>query len=56
MSVVQDRDSGEVEAGKGSKESDTPSYDNDVEKFVDFVGVRELNVGKSDDEPNFELA
>ena len=44
----------QVEAGKGSDESDAPSDNNDVEKFVDFVGVQELNVGDSDDEPNFE--
>ena len=42
------------EAGKGGDESDAPSDDNDVDKFVYFVGVQELNVGKSDDEPNFE--
>ena len=29
----------QVEAGKGSDESDAPSDDNDVNKFVDFVGV-----------------
>ena len=44
----------QVEAVKGSGESVTPSDDNDVEKFVDFVGVQELNVGESEDEPNFE--
>ena len=32
-----------------------PSDDNDVEKFVDFVGVQELNVGESEDEPNYEV-
>ena len=35
------------------KNPNSPSNDNDVEKIVDFVGVQELNVGKSDDEPNF---
>ena len=44
----------QVEAGKGSDESVAPSDNNDVEKFVDFVGVQELNVGESEDEPNFE--
>ena len=44
----------QVEAGKGINESDTPYEDNDVKKFVNFVGVQELNVGESDDEPNFE--
>ena len=44
----------QVEAGKGSDESDAPSDDKDVKKFVDFVGVQELNVGESDDDPNFE--
>ena len=44
----------QVEAGKGSDESAVPSDDNDVEKFVDFVGVQELNVGESDEKPNFE--
>ena len=44
----------QVEAGKWGDESDAPSEDNDVEKFVDFVGVQELNVGESDDKPNFE--
>ena len=44
----------QVEAGKGSDESDAPSDGNDVEKFVDFVGVQELNVGESDDNPKFE--
>ena len=44
----------QVEAGKGSDESDAPSDDNDVEKFVDFVGVQELNVSESDDDPKFE--
>ena len=44
----------QVEAGKGGDESDAPSDNNDVEKFVDFVGVQELNVGESDNEPNFE--
>ena len=29
----------QVEAGKGSDESDASSDENDVEKFVDFVGV-----------------
>ena len=31
----------QIEAGKGSDESDAPSDDNDVKKFVDFVGVQE---------------
>ena len=44
----------QVEAGKGSDESDAPSDDNDVEKFMDFVGMQELNVGESDNEPRFE--
>ena len=44
----------QVEAGKGSDESVAPSDDNDVKKFVDFVGVQELNVGESKDEPKFE--
>ena len=44
----------QVEASKGSNESVAPSDNNDVEKFMDFVGVQELNVGESDDEPNFE--
>ena len=44
----------QVEAIKGSDESVAPSDENDVKKFVDFVGVQELNVGESDDEPNFE--
>ena len=44
----------QVEARNGSDESDATSDDNDVEKFVDFVGVQELKVGKSGDEPNFE--
>ena len=44
----------QVEAGKGGDESDAPSDNNDVKKFVDFIGVQELNVGESDDKPNFE--
>ena len=44
----------QVEARKGSDECDTHSDENDFEKFVDFVGVQELNLGKSDNEPNFE--
>ena len=44
----------QVEAGNGSDESDAPSDNNDVKKFVDSVGVQELNLGESDDEPNFE--
>ena len=44
----------QVESGKGSDKSDAPSDNNDVKKFVDFVGVQELNVGESDDKPNFE--
>ena len=44
----------QVEAGKGSYESNAPSDNNYVEKFVNFVGVQELNVGKSDNKPNFE--
>ena len=43
----------QVEAGKGGDESDAPSDDNNVKKFVDFVVVQELNVGESDDDPNF---
>ena len=43
----------QVEAGKGGDESDAPYDDNNVKKFVDFVGVQELNVGESDDDPNF---
>ena len=45
----------QVEAGKGSDESVAPSDDNDVEKFVDFVGVQELNVGKSEDDPTLKM-
>ena len=44
----------QVEAGKGVDESNAPSDNNDVKKFVDFIGVQELNVGESDDKPNFE--
>ena len=43
----------QAKAGKGSDGSDAPSNDNDVEKFVDCVGVQELNVGESDDKTNF---
>ena len=43
----------QVEAGKGGDESNAPYDDNNVKKFVDFVGVQELNVGESDDDPNF---
>ena len=31
----------QVEAGKGGDESEAPSDENDVKKFVDFVGVQE---------------
>ena len=44
----------QLNSGKGGEESDAPSEDNDVERFEEFVGVQEMNVGELDDEPNFE--
>ena len=44
----------QVNTGKGGDKFVAPSNDNDVERFEDFVGVQEMNVGTFTDEPDFD--
>ena len=39
----------QVDGSKERKESDAAPEDNDAEKFLDFVGVQELNIGELKD-------
>ena len=44
----------QLNTGKGDTMSVAPFKDNDVERFGDFVGVQEMNVGEFSDEPDFD--